>query len=252
MSKYTTGEIAKLCDVSVRTVQYYDGRGILVPSELSEGGRRLYSDNDLSKMKLICFLRDLDLSLDSIARIMKEENSDEVISLILSQQEKALDAEIADKQKKLERLKDLRASLKQLGRISAENIGDMAKIMDNKRNMKKFRIALILSAIPMEIVEWFAFIYWLKTGTWWPFLVYTVLIVPYCIWFARFYFKRVAYICPQCHDVFKPNKWEAFWASHTPTARKLTCTCGYKGYCVEVYENTANTENKSEDSVNPR
>ncbi|MFR7719055.1 MAG: MerR family DNA-binding transcriptional regulator [Lachnospiraceae bacterium] len=29
MSKYTTGEIAKLCGVSVRTVQYYDTRGIL-------------------------------------------------------------------------------------------------------------------------------------------------------------------------------------------------------------------------------
>ena len=41
MSKYTTGEVAKLCGVTVRTVQYYDTRGILAPSELSEGGRRL-------------------------------------------------------------------------------------------------------------------------------------------------------------------------------------------------------------------
>lgn len=34
MSKYTTGELAKLCDVSVRTVQYYDTRGIWVPSNM--------------------------------------------------------------------------------------------------------------------------------------------------------------------------------------------------------------------------
>ena len=47
MSKYTTGELAKLCGVTVRTVQYYDARGILIPSELSEGGRRLYSEDDL-------------------------------------------------------------------------------------------------------------------------------------------------------------------------------------------------------------
>ena len=52
MSKYTTGEMAKLCDVSVRTVQYYDSRKLLVPSELSEGGRRLYSEDDLRKLKL--------------------------------------------------------------------------------------------------------------------------------------------------------------------------------------------------------
>ena len=61
MSLYTTGEIAKLCGVTVRTIQYYDARGILTPSELSEGGRRLYSEDDLRRMKVICFLRELDL-----------------------------------------------------------------------------------------------------------------------------------------------------------------------------------------------
>ncbi len=39
MAQYTTGEIAKLCGITVRTVQYYDTRGILTPSALSEGGR---------------------------------------------------------------------------------------------------------------------------------------------------------------------------------------------------------------------
>ena len=52
MSKFTTGELAKLCGVTVRTVQYYDTRGILIPSELSEGGRRLYSEYDLKRMKI--------------------------------------------------------------------------------------------------------------------------------------------------------------------------------------------------------
>lgn len=67
MSKYTTGEIAKLCGVSVRTVQYYDTRNILTPSELTEGGRRLYSEEDLKRMKIICFLRDAGISINSIA-----------------------------------------------------------------------------------------------------------------------------------------------------------------------------------------
>ena len=31
-TQYTTGELAKRCGVSVRTVQYYDNRGVLVPS----------------------------------------------------------------------------------------------------------------------------------------------------------------------------------------------------------------------------
>ena len=29
---------------------------------------------------------------------------------------------------------------------------------------------------------------------------------------------------------------EMLFAAHKPTVRKLTCpTCGYKGYCLEVY-----------------
>ena len=39
MSRYTTGEIAKLCGVTVRTVQYYDTRGILVFSEMAAAYR---------------------------------------------------------------------------------------------------------------------------------------------------------------------------------------------------------------------
>ena len=74
MSKYTTGELAKLCGVTVRTVQYYDSRNILIPSELSEGGRRLYAEADLRRMKIICFLRDLGLSINTIGDLLSEEH----------------------------------------------------------------------------------------------------------------------------------------------------------------------------------
>ena len=47
MSDYTTGELARLCGITVRTVQFYDARGLLHPSYLSECGRRLYSEGDL-------------------------------------------------------------------------------------------------------------------------------------------------------------------------------------------------------------
>lgn len=86
MSKYTTGEMAKLCNVTVRTVQYYDTRGILIPAELSEGGRRLYNDDDLKKLRLICYLKNIGLSLDSIADILTAENGKNVISTILQEQ----------------------------------------------------------------------------------------------------------------------------------------------------------------------
>ena len=75
---YTTGEVAKLCGVSVRTVQYYDTRNILIPSELSEGGRRLYSEEDVKRMKIICFLREAGISINNIEELLSEEASEKV------------------------------------------------------------------------------------------------------------------------------------------------------------------------------
>ena len=104
MSQYTTGEMAKLCGVSVRTVQYYDSRNILVPTALSEGGRRLYSEEDLRKLKIICFLRSMDLPINTIAELFSEKHPENVIGLILEQQEQTLSEEISQRREKLERL----------------------------------------------------------------------------------------------------------------------------------------------------
>ena len=112
MSQYTTGELAKACGVTVRTVQFYDQKGVLMPSALSEGGRRLYSENDLKKMKIICFLRETGLTLDTIGQLMKEENPGSVISILLEQQERILLDEIKERRDKLQRLDELKKGVK--------------------------------------------------------------------------------------------------------------------------------------------
>ena len=236
MSKYTTGEIAKLCGVTVRTVQYYDTRGILIPSELSEGGRRLYSDDDLRLMKIIYFLRELDIPIDSIAQILKEEHPENLISLLIQQQETALADDISEKKEKLEKLRELKSGLKSKETFSFESIGDIAVIMEGKKKLKKMRWTMVLTGLPVSALQCFAIIFWIVRGIWWPFIVWAVVAAVWGIIVSRYYFNHVKYICPECHEVFKPSLKEAFFASHTPTTRKLTCTsCGHKGFCVEVW-----------------
>lgn len=237
MSKYTTGELAKLCGVSVRTVQYYDNREILMPSELSEGGRRLYSEKDLETMQTICFLKDLGLSLNTIAELIKSDNSKEVIKLIFEEQEKMLKDEIEARQLSLQKIETLRKILENNEKISVKSIKNVAKIMQQKKEIKKLHLTLLLSAIPIEIIEWASIVLWIKTGIWWVFAIYTILCIPYAVFISKYYFKRVAYICPQCHETFKPKLKEAFWANHTPRTRKLTCPCcKRKGFCIEIYQ----------------
>ena len=236
MSKYTTGELAKLCGVTVRTVQYYDTRGILIPSELSEGGRRLYSEGDLKRMKIICFLRDLDLPIDAISQILKEEHPEKVISLLIEQQENALSEEISEKLEKLDKLRELKNGLRSKATFSLESIGDIAVLMKGKKNLKRMRRMMILTGIPVTALQWFSIIFWIVKGVWWPFVVWMLVAIPWGILVSRYYFNHVKYICPECHEVFKPSLKEAFWAKHTPATRQLTCTaCGQKGFCVEVW-----------------
>ena len=236
MSKYTTGELAKQCGVTVRTVQYYDTRGILVPSELSEGGRRLYTEDDVKCLKVICFLRDLDLPIDAIAQILKEEHPEKVISLLIEQQEEALSDEISEKQEKLEKLRELKSGLKSQETFSLESIGDIAMIMEDKKKLKGMRWMMILTGLPVTALQWFSIIFWIVKGIWWPFIIWVVVAAVWGTWVSKYYFNHVKYICPECHTVFRPTLKEAFWANHTPTARKLTCTaCGHKGFCVEIW-----------------
>ena len=236
MSKYTTGEIAKLCGVSVRTVQYYDSRNILIPSELSEGGRRLYSENDLKRMRIICFLREAGLPINSISELFNEEYPEKIISVLLDQQEQILREEIAEGQKKLSIIETIKRELKEIENFSVESIGDIAHIIKQNNNLAKMRWITVLMGIPVTALQWTSIVLWITHGLWWLFAIWVCVAIPWGIIVSIYYYKHVAYICPECHEIFRPRFKEMFWAYHTPKMRRLTCPkCGRKGLCVEVY-----------------
>lgn len=244
MSKYTTGEIAKLCDVSVRTVQYYDSRGILIPSDLSEGGRRLYSEDDLRRMRIICFLREAGISINSIGELFADNHPEKILSVLLEQQEKSIRDELSEKQKKLTLIESIKREAKEIENFSVESIGDIACVMKNKSKLRMMRALMVITGIPVTALQWTSIVLWITNGLWWLFVIWACVAVPWGIGVSCCYFKRVAYICPECHEVFKPRLKEALWAYHTPKMRRLTCPkCGRNGLCVEVYSGKEGSEN---------
>ena len=56
----SVSQVAKIAHVTVRALHHYDQRGLLVPSERSAAGYRLYSDRDLERLQQILVLRQLD------------------------------------------------------------------------------------------------------------------------------------------------------------------------------------------------
>ena len=236
MSLYTTGELAKKCNVSVRTIQYYDERGILVPTNLTEGGRRLFSEKDVATLETICFLRDLDISIKDIAEILEADESKKVIELLLDEQDKNIEEDIKRKTEQLEKIKNLRSFLASFKDGSKKTIHDISSIMEEKEKRKKMYKKMIIIAIPLEIIEIVTFVIGILKGIWIPFFVTMAVLVVCTIFMLRYWHKRIEYICPECHTRFQPKKLEALFGNHTPKARKLTCpTCRRKIWSLEVY-----------------
>ena len=50
---YSSGEFAKKANVTVRTIRYYDNKGVLSPSSHNSSGHRLYTESDFIKLKRI-------------------------------------------------------------------------------------------------------------------------------------------------------------------------------------------------------
>ena len=237
MSQYTTGEIAKLAGVTVRTVQYYDTRGILVPNELTEGGRRLYNDADLRKLRVICFLRDLDIPINSINEILAADNAENVISVLLEQQLTMVKEEIAEKEKQRDNIEAIRREMKNYDNFSIENLNDIAYEMKNRKKMNQTRAIIFALGILVDVIEVGTLYLGFDKGIWWPFFIGLIPMIGLTVFAMKYYYKYTAYICPECHEVFKPSMTECFWANHTPTTRKVTCSaCGHRGFCVEVYQ----------------
>jgi DNA-binding transcriptional MerR regulator len=48
---YHVKDLARLADVSIRTLHHYDSIGLLVPNARTPAGYRLYTDSDLLRLQ---------------------------------------------------------------------------------------------------------------------------------------------------------------------------------------------------------
>lgn len=67
---FRIGELAKLADVTPDTIRYYEKQQMMEHEIRTEGGFRLYSDNDLRRLKFIRHARQLGFTLESIRELL--------------------------------------------------------------------------------------------------------------------------------------------------------------------------------------
>lgn len=63
---YSSGEFARMANVTLRTIRYYDKQNVLKPSLVTEAGARFYTEEDFARLQQILLLKYLGFSLEDI------------------------------------------------------------------------------------------------------------------------------------------------------------------------------------------
>lgn len=86
---YTVKKVSQIAGISVRTLHFYDRKGLLKPAIKKENGYRYYGDEELIKLQQILFFKELDFSLDKIKALLNSPGFDP--SQALKEQKKMLE-----------------------------------------------------------------------------------------------------------------------------------------------------------------
>ena len=70
---WRVGDVAVATGLTVRALHHYDQIGLVVPSERTATGHRLYTDADLRTLYVVTALRRLGLPLDQVARVLLDD-----------------------------------------------------------------------------------------------------------------------------------------------------------------------------------
>ncbi|MDF2681646.1 MAG: transcriptional regulator [Brevibacillus sp.] len=150
--KFSIGQVAKITGSSVPTVRYYDEIGLLSPAEITSGGHRLYTAEEIWRLKLILTLRYLNFGIDEIQKML---SGDIPVEMAIEWQMEALDIQM----RTLASMKSILKQTKQ-SKGGIDSLSYMYELVEsisvNTLAREKFILEkMFLSVIPEQFpVEW--------------------------------------------------------------------------------------------------
>ncbi|MEM9278421.1 MAG: MerR family DNA-binding transcriptional regulator [Pseudomonadota bacterium] len=107
---YRIGDLAREFEVSLRTLRFYEDRGLLHPKR--SGSTHLYTRKDRKRLKIILLIKSLGFSLVDIEEMLKlydsDQNNDGPDTILgkFSQQLKVLESQKADIERAISDIED--------------------------------------------------------------------------------------------------------------------------------------------------
>jgi len=128
------GEMAKKAGITVRTLQYYDKEGLLLPSAASEGGFRLYSDKDMVRLVQILMMKQLGLPLSEIKKRLAQLDTPQDVVTMLADQIAQLRKKIEVMAESLDVMEALKTEIQQIETVNFKKYADILLSIQVKNN----------------------------------------------------------------------------------------------------------------------
>lgn len=68
---YSINEVAEICEVTAHTLRFYDKEGLLPFVGRNGAGNRIFTDQDLTLIKVICCLKNTGMSIKDIKKYIE-------------------------------------------------------------------------------------------------------------------------------------------------------------------------------------
>lgn len=107
---YTPGEAAGRIGVSIDTIRYYEKIGLMHGIRRDSGGRRVFSDDDLSRLGLLRCLRDSGMPIARLRRFAEllqgGDDTAEQRTALLEEHDREIDDKVAQLRLEQERVRE--------------------------------------------------------------------------------------------------------------------------------------------------
>ena len=116
----STGDLARACETTLRTVRFYEETGLVEPSTRSEGGHRMYDPAQREKLQLIMDLREAGLSIQDIKDLFALKSQCHSANEASTRMTATLECRIGEMQRKIVVLRRLRDELSSMVSVVRE------------------------------------------------------------------------------------------------------------------------------------
>jgi MerR family transcriptional regulator, Zn(II)-responsive regulator of zntA len=107
------GDLAKRAGTTMRTIRYYEERGLIEPARRSKGGFRLYQEGELRKLHLIRSLAILDMPLAQVKAFFDERQRGRTAAEIAPSLQEVLREHLEEMERRIDQYRAMQDSARE-------------------------------------------------------------------------------------------------------------------------------------------